>query len=111
MRYVVQHNYTAYRDGRLFGPWEAGTEVELDELDAEWVNRDSAGTLVSVDQADTTDSVPDPEPTPGPTPEAGTEVEVEGLPSTSDAELVVEPAGELAVEPVAAPRPRGRGKR
>jgi hypothetical protein len=47
-RYTVNHNYTAYRDGQSYGPWEAGTEVELTEPDAEWVNRDSPTTLTSV---------------------------------------------------------------
>lgn len=46
MRYIVQHAYRSRRDGRDFGPWEEGESVELDnELDAEWVNRDSPGTL------------------------------------------------------------------
>lgn len=45
MRYKVQHNYTSFRDGQLFGPWEAGTEIELDEPDGEWVERDSPGAL------------------------------------------------------------------
>lgn len=58
MRYTVQHRYTAYRDGQLFGPWEPDVEVELDEPDAEWVNRDSEDTLKPVDAA--------PEPAPEP---------------------------------------------
>ena len=48
MRYTVKHNYKSYRDGQQFGPWEAGTEVELDEPDAEWVERDSPGALEPV---------------------------------------------------------------
>ncbi|HEV2778826.1 MAG TPA: hypothetical protein VGX25_05440 [Actinophytocola sp.] len=45
MRYTVKHAYQSYRDGQLFGPWKAGTEVELTESDAEWVERDSPGAL------------------------------------------------------------------
>lgn len=85
-RYTVQHRYAASRDGQTFGPWEPDTEVDLDEPDAEWVNRDSAGTLEPVDQGDD----PDPEPTPDPDPEP----------------VVVEPA-----EPATTQRPRGRSKR
>lgn len=45
MRYRVQHNYGAYSDGKQFGPWQAGAEIELDDVDAEWVLRDSPGAL------------------------------------------------------------------
>lgn len=44
-RYQVQHPYAAFRDGRQFGPWDTGEQVELDPVDADWVNRDSPGTL------------------------------------------------------------------
>lgn len=47
-RYVAQHRYGAKRDGQQFGPWVAGTEVDLSERDAEWVNRDSPGCLAEV---------------------------------------------------------------
>ncbi len=47
-RYTVKHNYSSYRDGRQFGPWEAGTEIELDDPDAQWVLRDSPGALAEV---------------------------------------------------------------
>ena len=50
-RYTVKHNYAAERAGASldqFGPWVKGDEVEVDEADAEWVNADSAGTLVPV---------------------------------------------------------------
>jgi hypothetical protein len=43
--YVVQHRYSAYRDGRRFGPWEGGETVDLEEVDADWINRDSAGCV------------------------------------------------------------------
>lgn len=43
--YAVNHRYSAFRDGAQFGPYEPGTFVELSEADAEWVNRDSPGTL------------------------------------------------------------------
>lgn len=47
-RYTVKHAYAASRDGLQFGPWEKGSEVELDQADAEWVERDSPGALVEV---------------------------------------------------------------
>lgn len=47
-RYTVRHRYAAFRDGRQFGPWTEGAEIEVDTADAEWVNRDSPDTLVEV---------------------------------------------------------------
>lgn len=44
-RYTVNHRYSSNHNGRQFGPWEPGIEIELDEPDAEWVNRDSPGTV------------------------------------------------------------------
>lgn len=43
--YRVNHSYSALRDGVRFGPYEQGTTVQLEEADAEWINRDSPGTL------------------------------------------------------------------
>lgn len=48
-RYTVNHAYRAFSDGKHYGPFEAGTVVELVEADAEWVNRDSPGALTKVD--------------------------------------------------------------
>lgn len=45
-RYKVGHAYASNHNGRQFGPWEPGAEVEVDLVDAEWVNRDSPGALV-----------------------------------------------------------------
>lgn len=45
--YTVNHRYTSRRDGVQFGPYEPGTVVQLDESDAEWVNRDSPGCLTA----------------------------------------------------------------
>lgn len=46
-RYRVQHRYRSAG----YGPWEAGDQITLDDpADAEFVNRDSPGTLVEVDQ-------------------------------------------------------------
>ncbi|MEU7904115.1 hypothetical protein [Actinoplanes sp. NPDC049118] len=45
--YQVQHRYAAYRDGQQIGPWAEGDQVELSTADAEWVNRDSPGTLLA----------------------------------------------------------------
>lgn len=38
----------AYASGR-FGPWGKGQVVELNELDAAWVNRDSPGVLEAIE--------------------------------------------------------------
>lgn len=46
--YTLNHAYGASRDGRRFGPWEAGETVELEPADAEWIERDSPGALVDV---------------------------------------------------------------
>lgn len=51
--YKVKQRYRSYRDGRQFGPYEPGTVVELEEADAEWVERDSPGTLAPVAQKKT----------------------------------------------------------
>lgn len=51
-RFAVQHSYTARRDGQTFGPWVAGDEADLQPVDAEWVERDSPGTLVALDLVD-----------------------------------------------------------
>lgn len=47
--YAVNHRYSARRDGQTFGPYEPDTTVELDEADAEWINRDSPGCLTAAD--------------------------------------------------------------
>lgn len=46
--YQVNHKYAATRDGRRFGPWQAGEVVDLEPADAEWVERDSPGALSEV---------------------------------------------------------------
>lgn len=47
-RYTVGHSYAASRDGKQLGPWVAGDEVELDDAEAAWVERDSPGALVAI---------------------------------------------------------------
>lgn len=44
-RYKITRDYAAVRDGRWFGPWSTGSEVDLEAPDAQWVNRDSPGAL------------------------------------------------------------------
>lgn len=44
-RYQVHHRYRSTLDGQTFGPWEPPDTVELSDVDAEWVNRDSPGCL------------------------------------------------------------------
>jgi hypothetical protein len=44
-KYTVNHAYRSFSDGVQYGPYEAGTVVELAETHAEWVNRDSPGCL------------------------------------------------------------------
>lgn len=54
--YVLNWPYEAYRDGTRYGPWAVGAVVNLDEADAEWVERDSPGALsksVAAGPADT----------------------------------------------------------
>ena len=48
--YKLNHGYTSRRDGQTFGPWEKGEVVELDQADAEWIERDSPGALSPVDE-------------------------------------------------------------
>lgn len=45
MRYEVKHAYASTRDGLRFGPWKPGEVVELEPADAEWILRDSPGSL------------------------------------------------------------------
>ncbi len=59
--YEVKHSYEAYRDGLRFGPWVEGDVVSLDDADAAWIERDSAGVLARVkDQESTGPAVPVP---------------------------------------------------
>jgi hypothetical protein len=44
-RYAVVHRYSSTDHG----PWDEGTTIELDEASADWVNRDSPGTLAEID--------------------------------------------------------------
>jgi len=57
-RHQVTQRYESWRDGTRFGPWRAGDEVELADPDAEWVDRDTPGTLTAVDA--TGETVPPP---------------------------------------------------
>lgn len=61
-KYKVNHPYTAARDGKRFGPWDAGDEVDIEAADAEWVNRDSPGTLVIPEAKATKQESTKPEP-------------------------------------------------
>lgn len=49
-RYTVKARYSAERSGSevtVFGPWQPGDEVELDDPgDADWVNRDAGATIL-----------------------------------------------------------------
>lgn len=71
-RYLVNHGYRSFSDGRQFGPFTAGETVELDSAEADWVNRDSPGCLApspaeepAADPADAEDE-PAEEPAPQP---------------------------------------------
>lgn len=44
-RYTVNHRYHSFRDGVQYGTYEAGSEVELSEAEAEWIGIDSPGVL------------------------------------------------------------------
>lgn len=54
-RYVVNHRYQSRSDGRQWGPWVAGTLIDLSPADAAWLNLDSPG-VVTLE--------PEPEPAP-----------------------------------------------
>lgn len=56
-RWVVNHPYWSWRDGQQWGPWVEGDVVDLADVDAEWVNRDSPGALVA-------EGAPEPESAP-----------------------------------------------
>ena len=60
--FIVKHNYRAARDGQQFGPWVAGDQVQLTEVDAEWVNRDSPGALTELDAEPVAEETSAPEP-------------------------------------------------
>lgn len=49
-KFKVQHNYSSNNNGRFFA-YDEGVEVEVDDDVAEWVNRDSPGTLKPVSEA------------------------------------------------------------
>lgn len=96
--YTVRHRYGAMRDGQRIGPWTAGMRIELDQADAEWVERDSPGALapyepqaeaVAVqtpdDEAPATAPASDPEPESAPEPDSEPEVEVEVEPAEREA--------------------------
>lgn len=53
-KYLVNHVYAAHTDGTYYGPWTPGETVDLSPELAEWVNRDSEGTLTALP------STPDP---------------------------------------------------
>lgn len=59
MRYTIAHRYSSFRDGRRFGPWEGGEQVELDDVDAEWLVRDSPGLLQTEEPAPADDDAGD----------------------------------------------------
>lgn len=44
-RYQIQHKYSSGD----FGPFEKGTEIELTEEDAEWLEHDSPGVTKLID--------------------------------------------------------------
>lgn len=56
-RYRAARDYRASSSGVSHG-YTQGAECEVDDATAEWVNRDSPGTLVPLDAA------PEPEPEP-----------------------------------------------
>ncbi len=64
-RYRVTRAYFSDQGGRRFGPWTAGSEVELSEDEAAWVNRDSPGVATPVSQqAPAPERESEPEPAP-----------------------------------------------
>lgn len=66
-KYTIEHNYDAFRDGKRFGPWAAGDEVEIDDVDVDWVRRDSPGVLAEAKK----EKAPAKKVTAAPPPEGG----------------------------------------
>lgn len=69
--YKLNGSYEAYRDGVRFGPWVKGDLVNLDEADAEWVERDSPGVLGKVADKKAPDAPGVPVPAAGARPRVG----------------------------------------
>lgn len=99
MRHRITHRYTSMRDGNRYGPWAAGSVVDLDPDEAAWINVDSPGTCVSDEPealelaaVQTKSSGPEPGPDAVPKPEAE---------SKEDAQVIVLAVPESAVEPEA----------
>lgn len=44
-KYVVNHDYESSEDGVRWGPWEAGTELNLAPEEADMLNADSPGVV------------------------------------------------------------------
>jgi hypothetical protein len=44
--FTVGHDYSSVRDGETYA-WKKGDRVEVDTELADWVNRDSPGTLAA----------------------------------------------------------------
>lgn len=84
-RFVVAHRYASRRDGQQFA-WTGGEVVELDDADAEWVNRDSPGVLSPIEF-----EAKEPEPVP--------------VVDASVAETPAPPAAAVAPDPVTKPEP------
>lgn len=47
-RYTIQRSYASAHNTKVYGPWEAGEVIELEQHIAEWVDRDSPGVLAPV---------------------------------------------------------------
>lgn len=58
--FTVNHRYYSFSDGKHYGPYEAGAVVDLDQAEAQWVNRDSPGTLTAVAAKKAEDKVEQP---------------------------------------------------
>lgn len=63
-KYLVNHVYAAHTDGTYYGPWTPGETVELPEDLAEWVNRDSEGTLTALPEPSTPEPAREAKKTP-----------------------------------------------
>lgn len=79
-RYKVLYSYSSRGPGHeSLGPWTVGAEVELEDAVAEWVNRDSAGTLAPVVAAvEVTSPPPPPAEVPNDVPAAVVEASLPG---------------------------------
>jgi hypothetical protein len=100
-QFIIRQRYTSYRDGKTYGPWQVDEVVELDTADAEWVERDSPGTLTAP-EVDEVAEVAEVETDPRPSLTEQVEAEAHELHATFLAEQAAPAETEVEAAPVEA---------